>query len=118
MKTTTFYILALTMLMASCGQEPTLQKYFVESSDDKGFMVLDIAPTIIQTDKIKLTEEEKVALNSLDKFNILAYTTDKNNPAKLKQEQEKVKQLLKGEEYEETDAYRIKRAGSLNTYNR
>jgi hypothetical protein len=101
MKTTTFYILALTMLMASCGQEPTLQKYFVESSDDKGFMVLDIAPTIIQTDKIKLTEEEKVALNSLDKFNILAYTTDKNNPAKLKQEQEKVKQLLKGEEYEE-----------------
>lgn len=101
MKTTIFSILGLMLLMASCQQEPTLQKYFVESSDEKGFMTLDIAPTFIKTEKLKLTPEEQTALKSLHKFNILALKADGKNQAQLKKEGEKVKNLLKGEDYEE-----------------
>lgn len=102
MKTTTIYILGLMLtLLISCNQEPTLQKYFVEQGNKPGFMTLDIAPTIIQTDSIPLTAEEKEALNSLHKFNILAFTANEKNRAQLKQEQEKVNALLKDEKYDE-----------------
>jgi len=101
MKTTILYILGLMFLMASCSQEPTLQKYFVERSDKKGFITLDIAPTFIKTEKLKLTDEEQNALKSLHKFNVLALQANGKNEAQLKQEGAKVKQMLKGEDYEE-----------------
>lgn len=88
-------------LLVSCNQEPTLQKYFVEQGSKPGFMTLDIAPNIIQTDSIPLTAEEKEALNSLHKFNILAFTANEKNQAQLKQEQDKVNTLLKDEKYDE-----------------
>ena len=102
MKATTFFILGLIMmLLASCCQEPPLQRYFVEQGSKPGFMTLDIAPTFIKTDSLKLSAEEQEALKSLHKFNILAFTANDKNKAQLKQEQEKVNALLKGEEYEE-----------------
>lgn len=101
MKTFILYILGLALLTVSCQQEPTLQKYYVEHSNDKGFMTIDIAPTFIKTEKLKLTEEETAALKSLHKFNVLALKSDGKNQAQLKKEGEKVKQLLKGDEYEE-----------------
>lgn len=102
MKTTTLSLLGFVMLlMISCSQEPTLQKYFVKNADEKNFMTLDVAPNFIKTDKLKLTPEEQKALKSLHKFNVLALKADGKNQAQLKQEGEKVKQLLKGEEYDE-----------------
>jgi len=101
MKTTILSIFGLMLLMVSCQQEPTLQKYFVENGDKKGFITLDVAPTFIKTDKLNLTTEEQEALNSLHKLNVLAYTKDSLNPARLKVEEEKVKNLLKSEEYDE-----------------
>jgi len=101
MKNFILFVLGLMLITVSCKQEPTLQKYFVESSDDKNFMTLDVAPTFIKTEKLKLTPQEQAALRSLHKFNVLALKADGKNQAQLKKEGEKVKQLLKGEEYEE-----------------
>ena len=99
---TTFSVLGLLMLlMISCQQEPTLQKYFVEKAGSKNFVTLDIAPTIIKTEKLSLTPEEQTALKSLHKFNVLAFTATPKNQAEYKKEKDKVKALLKGEEYEE-----------------
>lgn len=102
MKTNTLFALGLIMMLfASCSQEPTLQKYFVEKSNQPGFFTLDIAPTFIKTDSLKLSAEEQEALKSLHKFNILAFTANDKNKEQLKNEKEKVKALLKGDEYEE-----------------
>jgi hypothetical protein len=60
------YIPVLMMLMlVSCEQKPTLQKYFVEKSETKDFAAIDIAPSFIKTDKLKLSAEEKAALESV-----------------------------------------------------
>lgn len=98
----TFYLLALVAtVLVSCNQEPTLQKYYVDNSDNKEFITLDIAPNIINTDSLELSEEEKKALKSLHKFNVLFYKADSIDKTKYVAEKDKVKNLLKTDEYEE-----------------
>jgi len=93
-------ILAASLLV-SCQNEPTLQKYFVENSEKKDFIALDISPSIVNVDKTKLTAEQKTALESFDKMNIIAFKLDKNNEAQYETESQKVTQILKGKSYQE-----------------
>jgi hypothetical protein len=88
-------------LLTSCQKEPTLQKYFVENSDKKDFIALDISPSIINVDQTKLTSEQKTALTSFDKMNIIAFKSNKNNQVEYSEESQKVTQILKGKEYNE-----------------
>jgi hypothetical protein len=90
-----------SMLLLSCNSEPSLQKYFVEKSEDKDFVALDVSPNIINVDKTKLTPEQKTALESFEKMNILAFKLDGKNQAEYKVESEKLTQILKGEDYQE-----------------
>ena len=96
-----FYIPVLMLLMlASCDQKPTLQKYFVNSSEQKGFSTFDIAPNFIKTDKLKLSAEETKALKSMEKLNVLMYKS-KDNLKGFEIEKEKIKTLLKEDSYDE-----------------
>lgn len=99
----TLYVFGLMLLvLASCSKEPTLQKYYIEKGSSPGFVSLDIAPTFINTDHVKLSAEEKKALNSLEKFNVLVYKKDSTDVSNKKYnlEKDKVKTLVKTE-YEE-----------------
>lgn len=98
-----FYLAVLVSLvvLSSCNSEPTLQKYFVENSEKKDFIAVDVAPSIINIDKTKLTAEQKTALESFDKMNILAFKKDSSNGPEFEAESKKVAQLLKGKEYNE-----------------
>ncbi|MDN3677751.1 DUF4252 domain-containing protein [Flavobacterium paronense] len=98
----TFYLATLiSLLLTSCNNEPTLQKYFVESAEKKNFVALDVSPGIINIDKTKLTAEQKTALGSFDKMNVLAFKLDTTNKAEYDVESQKVTQILKNEEYQE-----------------
>lgn len=90
------------LLLASCSNEPTLQKYYVEKGGNPGFVSLDIAPTFLDTKSIKLSPEEEKALKSLHKFNVLVYQADSLdvNHSKYNKEKDQVKALVK-QEYEE-----------------
>jgi phage repressor protein C with HTH and peptisase S24 domain len=90
------------LLLASCSNEPTLQKYYVEKGGNPGFVSLDIAPTFLDTQSIKLSPEETAALKSLHKFNVLVYKADSLDVshAKYNKEKDQVKALVK-QEYEE-----------------
>lgn len=101
MKSTSYLLALIAMVLVSCSQEPTLQKYYVENSDSKEFVTLDIAPNIINTDSLELSDDEKKALKSLHKFNVLIYKADSIDKTKYVAEKEKVKNLLKADEYEE-----------------
>ena len=72
-----FYI--VTLLLSSCQSEPSLQKYFVENTENSNFIALDIAPSILKIDKSKLTAAQQLALNSFDKMNILAFKLNDKN---------------------------------------
>ena len=93
-------ILLLVTLFVACQSEPTLQKYFVEKTEDKNFVALDVSPSILNLDETKLNAEQKTALGQFDKMNILAFKAA-DNPALYEAEKTKVKTLLKDEKYQE-----------------
>lgn len=101
MRIAVYIAIALSLLLSGCNSEPSLQKYFVESSEKKEFIALDVSPSIINLDKTKMTAEQKTALASFDKMNILAFKADSTNKAEYDVESQKVTQMLKNEKYQE-----------------
>ena len=91
----------IALLLASCTNEPSLQKYFVENSEKKGFIALDISSSILNTDKTKLTAEQKKAIESFDKMNVIAFQLNDKNKDSYEEESAKVSQILKSETYQE-----------------
>lgn len=115
---TSIFILALTTLLTlgSCNSEPSLQKYFVENSEKKDFISLDISPNILNVDKTKLSAEQNEALNSFDKMNILAFKADQNNQAEFESERTKVKAILKDPKYQELMKFGSGKEGASVSY--
>lgn len=101
MKIALYFAILVSLFLSSCNSEPTLQKYFVENSEKKDFIALDVSPSIINIDKTKLTAEQKTALGSFDKMNVLAFKLDKSNQAEYDIESQKVTQILKNKDYQE-----------------
>jgi hypothetical protein len=73
MKTGYGILLLLSLFLISCNSEPTLQKYFVENTENKNFISLDVSPSILNVDKTKLSVAQNDALKSFDKMNVLAF---------------------------------------------
>lgn len=97
------------ILIWSCEEKPSLQKYFVENTESSKFIAVDLAPSIIKTDKMSLSETERAALASFEKMNILAFKTDATNSTGYEQEIKEVKAILKDESYQQ-----LMKAGSGN----
>ncbi|WP_413999070.1 DUF4252 domain-containing protein [Flavobacterium sp. W1B] len=93
--------LFLCLLLVSCNSEPTLQKYFVENTENKNFIALDISPSILNVDKAKLTAEQSTALQSFDKMNVLAFKLNDTNKAQFEVERAKVNAILKDKKYQQ-----------------
>lgn len=124
MRVALYIAILVSLFLTSCNNKPTLQSYFVENSEKKDFIVLDVAPSIINVDKAKLSAEQKTALASFDKMNVLAFKLDKNNKAEFESESKKVTEILKGKEYQELmkfgsgkDAASISFVGDENNIN-
>ena len=79
-------ILIGVLFVSSCETKPTLQKYYVKNTESADFVSVDLAPSVINTQNLKLTSAEKEALASFDKMNILAYKTDSTHTEKFDQE--------------------------------
>ncbi|MFB9077106.1 DUF4252 domain-containing protein [Flavobacterium procerum] len=117
MKATLFTsALFFLLTMVSCNSEPSLQKYFVENSEKKDFIALDISPDILNVEKTKLSAEQSEALNSFDKMNILAFKADQNNQAQFETERAKVKAILKDPKYQELMKFGSGKDGASVSY--
>lgn len=101
MKFSFIIAILIAVLLSSCNDEQSLQRYFVNNSENKDFIVLDVTSTILNLDKAKLLSEQKTALESFDKLNILAFRKDSTNAPKFETESKKVNQILKAKEYQE-----------------
>ena len=60
-------VVALGVLL-SCNSEPSLQKYFVENSDNPKFVNVDIAKSSLNFSEEKLTSEELAAIETVKKL--------------------------------------------------
>lgn len=105
MKPIAIIALFLGLLITSCQSEPTLQKYFVENTESKDFISVDVSPSILNLNQTKLTAEQKKAFESFDKMNILAFKADSSNAAKYDVEREKINKILKNEKYQQLMKY-------------
>lgn len=94
-------VVIVSILISSCNNENTLQKYFVENSENKNFIALDLSPRILNIDATKLTLKQNVALKSFEKMNILAFKLNAKNKAEFVLERAKVNKILKDEKYQQ-----------------
>ncbi|MEO8535740.1 MAG: DUF4252 domain-containing protein [Flavobacterium sp.] len=108
-------ILALLTLI-SCESKPSLQKYFVENTDNKNFIALDVSPSILNLDKTKLSAAQTEALQSFDKMNILAFKANAKNKAEFESERAKVKEILKDPKYQELMKFGSGKEGASISY--
>ena len=114
MKAILYFVLGL--LLVSCSQEPTLQKFFVESAEKKDFIALDVSSSILNLDKTQLSAEQEKALASFDKMNIVAFKATPKNQAEYEAEKAKLKTILKGEEYQELMSFGSGKDGASVSY--
>ena len=93
--------LLIIVTLISCNSEPSLQKYFVENSEKKDFIAIDVSPSILNLDKTKLSAVQTEALNSFEKMNILAFKVTDKNKTQFDTERIKVAAILKEPKYQE-----------------
>lgn len=117
MKATVFTTAILALLtFVSCNSEPSLQKYFVENTDKKDFIAVDVSPTILNLEAAKLSAEQKEAINSFDKMNILAFKATDKNQGEFEIERKKVSAILKDPKYQELMKFGSGKDGASISY--
>ncbi|MFT5646778.1 MAG: hypothetical protein ACI976_001462 [Aureispira sp.] len=97
--------LFLSLLLISCNAEPTLQKYFVENSENKNFIVLDLSSSILNLDEKRLSIEQNTALSSFDKINVLIFKLNSKNEDQLGTERAKIDVILEDSKYKKLIKY-------------
>jgi hypothetical protein len=113
---TNIFVFLGLFLLASCNSEPTLQKYFVENTENKNFIALDISPSILNIDKAKLSAEQDKALTSFDKMNVLAFKRNDKNQAEYEVERTKVNTILKDKKYQQLMKFGSGKDGASVSY--
>ncbi|WP_299224473.1 DUF4252 domain-containing protein [uncultured Psychroserpens sp.] len=99
---TIIMMLFLVVTLQSCNQDPSLQRYYVDSELAPGFTSLDIPTSMLKIDKTTLTEEELEAYESIEKLSLLAYVIEGDDKAEeFEVELAKVKTILNNPKYEE-----------------
>ena len=117
MRITLFLItLLLSLILGSCNSEPTLQKYFVENTENKDFIALDISSNILNLDKAKLSVAQNEALKSFDKMNVLAFKLNDKNKAQFETERAKVNLILKDTMYQQLMKFSSGKQGASVSY--
>ncbi|WP_264563456.1 DUF4252 domain-containing protein [Flavobacterium sp. N3904] len=108
--------LLVSLFFGSCNSEPTLQKYFVQNTENKDFIALDISSNILNVDKTKLTVAQKEALHSFDKVNVLAFKLNDKNKAQFETERAKVNLILKDTMYQQLMKFGSGKEGASVSY--
>lgn len=99
MKSKIFIVALCSLFLTSCNSEMSLQKYFVNHTEDSNFISVDISPSILNIDKKTLTDSEQKAMASFEKMNILAFKLDDKNESLYQTEKANVQEILKAEKY-------------------
>ncbi|KAB5491976.1 MULTISPECIES: DUF4252 domain-containing protein [Flagellimonas] len=91
----------MAIVLASCSSQQSLQEYYVDNSENPNFLSIDVPASILKMDGVDLTPTQKEAVESLRKFNLLAFKKNSENEAEFEMEKKKVKEILKGDKFVE-----------------
>ncbi|PHR72914.1 MAG: hypothetical protein COA67_04210 [Lutibacter sp.] len=91
----------IAMLTVSCDQNPSLQKYYVDSNENTDFISLDIPVNVLSLKTEDASAEIKETLKSIKKVNFLGYQLKEDNIVEYKIEKQKIKEILKNPKYQD-----------------
>jgi len=91
--------IVLLMLASACSSTQSLQEYYVDSSQNPNFLSFDVPASVLNLEKVDLPQEQRTAIESLRKLNILAFRKTSENAAEYKIEKTKVKAILKNDKF-------------------
>lgn len=111
-----FIIVSVFLLLFGCKSEPSLQKYFVENTENKNFVALDLTPKMLNVDEKKLSISQKEALKSFEKVNVLAFKINDTNKSEFEIERAKIKSILKDEKYQQLMKFGSGKEGAQISY--
>ncbi len=112
-------ILILTVAAATfigCNSQTSLQEYLIDKRDNDKFINVDLPVSLLKIDSLGLNANQKSALGSLRKVNVLALQIDKGGKDLYSTEKEKIKQILKGEEYHQLVRFGSNQKGASVSY--
>ncbi len=87
------------LALASCSNEPSLQKYLVDKQDDDNFLKIDLATSLLQSEDSSFTEEQQDILNTVKKVNVVAFKMSDGNIGEYKAEKEKIAAIMNQDKY-------------------
>jgi len=93
------FIFITALLLVSCNDGVTLQRYFVDHQESENFTAIDLPVSIVKLDESKLTETQKKAYSSVKRLNFLGYRYNESNLENFNAELAKVKTILKDKKY-------------------
>lgn len=88
-------------VLSACTSHQSLQEYYVDSAENPNFLAIDIPASILNLDKVELSDGEREVIKSLKKLNVLAFKKTTDNVMEFKQEKAKVADILKDERFVE-----------------
>ncbi|MFX0556762.1 DUF4252 domain-containing protein [Maribacter sp. CXY002] len=91
----------MVFLISACSSTRSLQEYFVDNTENPNFISLDVPASILNIEEANLTNDQRVALGSLKKMNILAFKKTTTNVADYKMEKANVKEILANDDFNE-----------------
>lgn len=91
----------LVVVLASCSSKQSLQQYYVSNSENPNFISVDLPVSLLNVEKAELSEEQKHALESLRKLNILAFKKDNTNGEEYQKERTNVRAILENDDFTE-----------------
>lgn len=98
-KVANILFVVLMLVLTSCSSTQSLQEYYIDNSDNPNFLSVDLPVSLLNLDKAELTEEQKEALGTLKKMNVLAFKKNDGNAIEFEAEKANVKAILKNEEF-------------------
>ena len=90
--------LTIIVILTSCDNGKSLQKYYVENQEDSDFLAVDV-PTSLFTNNENLDAEQKETLETIKKINVLALQKELD-PQKYESEKLKLDEIFKDEKYQ------------------
>jgi len=92
-------LIVMMLVVASCSSTQSLQEYYVDNSENPNFLSVDLPVSLLNMEKADLNAEQREALNSLKKMNVLAFKKTDANTTEFEAEKTTVKAILKNEKF-------------------
>ena len=104
-----FYFLALLagLLLSACQPSMSLQRYYVEKTEDADFLVFNLPLQMESFFVDSLEASAQKTLQKVEKINMLLYRENTSNPSKMNQEIQTIQKILGQDRYQELMSFQI-----------